>query len=140
MQGEITVKRLSVGTVGLLVIAFAFIGCANLPFSQSDPGWITLFDGHNLNSWTAVGNANWRLADGIVQAELGNGSLVSKNAYKDFELRAEFWVDAEANSGIFLRCADPKKVGPDSCYEVNIYDQRPEPSYGTGAIVGVAKV
>ena len=26
------------------------------------------------------------------------------------------------------------------CYEVNIFDKRPDPSYGTGAIVDVAKV
>jgi hypothetical protein len=35
---------------------------------------------------------------------------------------------------------DPKKIGGKTCYEVNIYDQRPDPSYGTGAIVDVAKV
>jgi hypothetical protein len=27
-----------------------------------------------------------------------------------------------------------------TCYEVNIFDKRPDPSYGTGAIVDVAKV
>ena len=34
----------------------------------------------------------------------------------------------------------PKKIGGKICYEVNIFDQRPDPSYGTGAIVDVAKV
>jgi len=75
-----------------------------------------------------------------VQADQGNGFLVSKNSYGDFQIRSEFWVDANANSGIFLRCADPQKVTAANCYEVNIYDKRPEPSYGTGAIVDVAKV
>ena len=63
-----------------------------------------------------------------------------KNSYGDFELRAEFWVDDDANSGIFIRCTNPEKVGTDSAYEVNIFDKRPEPIYGTGAIVNVAKV
>jgi hypothetical protein len=133
-------KRLSVITMGLFVIGITFFGCSTIPSGQSNEGWITLFDGTNLNNWTAIGNANWRLTDGNVQAELGNGFLVSKNAYKDFQIRSEFWVDDEANSGIFIRCADPKKVGADTCYEVNIYDKRPDPSYGTGAIVNVAKV
>ena len=31
-------------------------------------------------------------------------------------------------------------MGADNCYEVNIWDTRPDPSYGTGAIVDVAKV
>ncbi|MCX7366961.1 MAG: DUF1080 domain-containing protein, partial [Alphaproteobacteria bacterium] len=52
----------------------------------------------------------------------------------------EFWADEEANSGIFIRCTDPKKIDAKQCYEVNIFDKRPDPSYGTGAIVDVAKV
>jgi 3-keto-disaccharide hydrolase len=133
-------KRLSRITMGLLVVGFTLFGCSSMPFGQSNEGWTTLFDGSNLNSWNAIGNANWRLTDGNVQAELGSGYLVSKNTYTDFQVRAEFWVDDEANSGIFIRCADPKKVGADNCYEVNIYDKRPDPSYGTGGIVNVAKV
>src|SRR5258708_2124726 len=66
--------------------------------------------------------------------------LVSKNSYKDFEIRAEFWVDEEANSGIFLRCDQSDKIDSKICYEVNVFDKRPDPSYGTGAIVDVAKV
>ena len=45
-----------------------------------------------------------------------------------------------ANSGIFIRCGDPQKIGTATCYEVNIFDERPEVDYGTGAIVNVAKV
>ena len=56
------------------------------------------------------------------------------------EIRAEFWADDDANSGIFLRCQDRNKVGAANAYEVNIFDKRPDPSYGTGAIVNVAKV
>ena len=66
--------------------------------------------------------------------------LVSKAAYKDFQIRAEFWVDDEANSGIFLRCDQSEKIDAKICYEVNIFDKRPDPTYGTGAIVDTAKV
>ena len=38
-----------------------------------------------------------------------HGHLVSKNSYTDFQIRAEFWVDSDANSGIFIRCTDPQK-------------------------------
>jgi Domain of Unknown Function (DUF1080) len=65
---------------------------------------------------------------------------VSKNSYTDFQIRAEVWVDPAANSGIFIRCTDPQKISSKNSYEVNIYDQRPDPDYGTGAIVDVAKV
>jgi hypothetical protein len=132
-------NRRSVISMALLLVGSAILGQTHNASGQT--GWITLFDGSNLNSWEPIGNANWRLLEGgIVQADLGNGFLVSKQEYGDFELRAEFWVDATANSGIFIRATDPKRVTGSNAYEVNIYDTRPDPSYGTGAIVNVAKV
>ena len=133
-------KCFSIIIMGLVLIGFAVFGCSQQASRQAEPGWIILLDGSNLENWNAVGNANWRLEDGLVQADKGNGHLVSKNSYADFQIRAEFWVDADANSGIFIRCADPQKPGSATCYEVNIYDKRPEPDYGTGAIVNYAKV
>jgi len=125
--------------------ALLLVGLAGLPYSQqagaqSEAGWIVLFDGKSLDNWNQIGDANWRIEDGAAVADKGNGFLVSKNAYGDFQLRAEFWVDDAANSGIFIRCTDPAKVGGATAYEVNIWDQRPDPTYGTGAIVNVAKV
>jgi hypothetical protein len=133
-------KLLSVVAIGLFVIGFTVSGCVQQSSRQADFGWITLLDGSNLDHWNAIGKANWRLEDGNVQADKGSGHLVSKSSYADFQIRAEFWVDADANSGIFLRCADPQKPGTATCYEVNIYDKRSDPTYGTGAIVNYAKV
>ena len=125
--------------LSLVVLALALGACSSM---SSGPGWVVLFDGSNLDNWNAIGNANWRIADGAVIADSGDkrqGYLVSKSSYADFQVRAEFWVDDEANSGVFLRCGDPKSVGAKNAYEVNIFDKRPDPSYGTGAIVYVAK-
>ncbi len=112
--------------------------------ASGDDGWITLLDSTNKGEWTEVGKANWEFKDGAMAADKLEGKelsyLVTKNAYKDFQIRAEFWVDDEANSGIFIRCEQPEKIGGKTCYEVNIYDKRPDPTYGTGAIVDVAKV
>ena len=108
--------------------------------AQTAPPWTTLFDGRNLDAFNPVGTANWKIADGAVQADSGTGFLVTKQPYGDFEIKADIWVDEKANSGIFIRCADPAKIGADSCYEVNVFDTRPDPAYATGAIVDVAKV
>jgi hypothetical protein len=132
-------KRLSAVIIGLLVIAFTVFGCASPP---TGPGWISLLDSAALDNFNRVGDANWRLQDGLAQADIGSKTasyLVTKNSYKDFQIRAEFWVDTAANSGIFIRCSNPEKIGADTCYEVNIFDTRPDPSFGTGAIVNVAK-
>ena len=136
-------KSLSSITAGLLVIAFSVTGCGHFLPQQ---GWVTLFDGTSagLANWDRLGGANWRLEDGAVVADKsstkGASFLVSKNAYKDFELRVEFWSSNDANSGIFMRCKDPKAITDRTCYEANIYDTRPDPSYGTGAIVHRAVV
>jgi hypothetical protein len=144
MREEITMKRRSVVAMSLLLVGFAVFWHVHEASSQCSGGWITLFDGKNLDHWNRLGEANWTLVDGVVQADkkVGEGGafLVSKNAYSDFELRVEFWVDTTANSGIFIRCSDPHKITATNAYEVNIFDTRPDPSYGTGAIVNFAKI
>lgn len=135
-------KRLSVITMGLLVIALSGFGCAYMPFGQSGAGWTTLIDGTSgLDNWNRVGDANWRAEDGAIVADKGKGGfLVSKNSYKDFQIRAEFWADHTTNSGIFMRASDPDKIAAKTSYEVNIYDQRPGQEYATAGIVDFAKV
>ena len=125
--------------VAAVLVALAALWQGNQASSQTS-GWATLFDGQHLDHWDQIGDANWQLIDGVVQAYKGNGFLVSKESYADFEIKAEFWVDSKANSGVFIRCTDPAKVTATNAYEVNIFDERPDPSYGTGAIVNVAKV
>jgi len=131
-------KRVAVVVAGLIVFAAA----SSLTLvAQAQRGWTTLFDGKNIDAFNKVGDANWAIADGVLQADKGMGGyLVTKQPYTDFEIRAEFWVDTPANSGIFIRCENPQMPGADACYEVNIFDTRPDPTYGTGAIVNVAKV
>ena len=113
---------------------------ASVETSQADvsPEWVTLFDGTHLDRWNAIGDANWQIINDYVQADSGNGFLVSDVAYDDFDLRLEFWVNVEANSGVFIRCQDPAQIGAGNCYEVNIFDTRPDQDYRTGGIVDFA--
>ena len=119
----------------------ALAGCAGMGMS-SNAGWETLIDGEQgLSNFNRIGDANWRPEQGAIVADQGKGGyLVSQKAYRDFQLRAEFWADTTTNSGVFLRATEPGKIAAASAYEVNIFDQRPDPTYGTGAIVNVAKV
>ena len=85
-------NRLSVVTMGLLIVGLTMLGCASMSSSQSDAGWTTLIDGATgLDNWNRIGDANWRAADGAIVADKGKGGyLVSKNSYTDFQIRAEF--------------------------------------------------
>lgn len=102
--------------------------------------WVPLFNGRDFEGWDRIGDANWRVEDGALVADRGNGFLVTKNAHADFQLRVEFWAETSTNSGIFIRATDPTRVSSANSYEVNIWDERPEPKYGTGAIVDLAAV
>jgi hypothetical protein len=123
---------------GLLFIAALSFG--QIQRALAEDGWVTLFDGKNLDHFDNVGDANWRIEDGTVVADKGNGFLVTKETYGDFQIRAEFWVGDDANSGVFIRCTDPAKITAENAYEVNIWDDRPGKDYATGAIVNIAKV
>ena len=128
-------------TVALLAAGFTAIQLAPQAASQTGAGWVQLFDGKTMDGWTSTGEANWRIEDGALVADKGKGGhLVTKDSYKNHMIYAEFWSDEDANSGIFIRCKDPKAIGARTCYEVNIYDKRPDPSYGTGSIVYFAEV
>ena len=122
------------------IAALVVAACSHMPGQE---GWVTLVDGtKGLDNFNRLGDANWRAEDGAIVADKAKAAsyLVTKNSYKDFQIRAEFWADHTTNSGIFIRAQDPQKIAAATSYEVNIYDQRPGPEYGTGAIVDFAKV
>jgi 3-keto-disaccharide hydrolase len=130
-------KRTLVLTIGLVIMGF--VGAQPSEVSGQAGGWTTLLDGSSLKGWNVVGDANWEVAEGAVQASKGTGFLVTPMSYGDFQITLEFWVTDDANSGVFIRCQDPKMISATNSYEVNIFDKRPDQSYRTGAIVDVAK-
>jgi len=124
--------------MGLLFAACGVLGLSHQAAGQG--GMTMLTDGTSLANFDQAGNANWRVAERTIAADRGSGFLVTKQPYTDFRLRAEFWVDEDANSGIFIRCDDPQRPSAATCYEVNIFDSNPNRGNATGAIVNVAKV
>lgn len=130
------------------LLATVLAGCNSRPPIQAESSnWITLFDGTEASlksNWEPAGDANWRIYRGTVMADAKKSKdsafLVSKGDYRDFQLRVEFWASPDANSGVYMRCADRRKITDRSCYEANIFDQRSDPLYGTGAIVHIAPV
>ncbi len=130
--------------VMMLTAALTVAGCAQLTPAQ---GWTSLIDGNaGMEHWSVSGSpANWRAEDGAIQADktAGKGAsvLVSKRAFRDLELYAEFWAADHTNSGIYVRAPDPTTVNTASgAYEIQIWDQNPNPAYSTGSLVNVAAV
>ena len=137
--------------IASIAAALALAGCAGMHGAGSGmhgagaSAWTTLIDGdQGLGNFSRVGDADWHAADGAIVADRKESKpsafLVTRDSYRDFEVYAEFWVSHDANSGIYMRCADSKAPTDTTCYEANIFDERPDPSYGTGAITNFVKV
>lgn len=128
-----------------LIMTVAVIQGAPRTGAPTGRGWVSLFDGKTIGGeWDRVGESNWRVEDGAIVADKLTSEtlahLVTKTKYKDFQVYVEFWASDDANSGIFIRCSDPKNISSRTCYEANIFDQRPDATYGTGAIVDFVEV
>ena len=81
------------------------------------PTWgapVALFNGKDLSNWTLTGKNQWTVAGGILGNPKPGSNLVSKQAFTDFKLHAEFRVPKGGNSGLYLR----------GRYEVQIEDSR----------------
>jgi hypothetical protein len=129
-------------TLLTLAAALLLAACSSMPSWMPGGGWTTLIDGDKgMDNFTRVGDVNWRAEEGAIVGDKGKGGfLLSRESYKDFELRIEFWAAHDANSGIYMRCSDPKNLNDKSCYEANIFDQRPDQTYATGGIVHRGKL
>jgi hypothetical protein len=93
--------------------------------SDDEKAFRPLFNGNDLSGWTTVGSAKWKVEDGIiVGGQEGDakrsGLLMTKEQFRDFELRLDFMIDEHGkyNSGVYLRQAPGK--GGRTGYQVNI--------------------
>lgn len=102
-------------------LALAAAGCTTLPAdsevpatdaAESSDGWDVLFDGGDLSAWRGYRQdavpAAWRVEDGTLHfdPEAGNGDIVTRETYDDFELALDWKISACGNSGIFYRGAE----------------------------------
>lgn len=105
-----------------------------LPEKLLKDGWVRLFDGQSLDGWFSVGDANWRVEEGIIRVDTGEPSfLCTTFQLADYELMVDFRCDPATNSGIFLRApASPLDVAKDAL-ELNIAP--PDNPFPTGSFV-----
>ena len=128
-----------VTAIAIALVLAASTGLESSQAAAQADGWTTLFDGKTLAGWNLAGNANWEVADGVIQATSGNGNLVSTASYGDVQIVVEFWADDDANSGVFFRCTDLKAINAKTAYEAQIFDKRPDPEFRTGALTFIAR-
>lgn len=133
-------RRLTVGALlALLIPALCFPGCETPESaSESEPsndpahnslspeevaaGWQLLFDGVSTDGWRGYNQASfpengWGVADGNLivmepdEAGGSGGDIVTEAEFSNFELRFEFLLSPEGNSGVFYRVAERPEEG-----------------------------
>ena len=126
-----------------------------LTAQEQKDGWELLFDGTSLDKWSVTPELAkvWSVQNGAIKCDssAAGGTLLSKEDYADFTVKAEFRANPDVNSGIMLRNPRPrpvvagekKKGGGGQGYEVQIRDKDPGHysggSFLTGSLVNVAK-
>jgi hypothetical protein len=67
---------------------------------------VELFDGKSMDTWGvehADKPSGWSVVDGVMANTPNANNLVSKRRFKDFKIHAEYKLEANSNSGIYLR-------------------------------------
>lgn len=111
------------------------INTISLRKTELDAGWIGLFDGTSTFGWKAVSKANWTVKDGVISVSEGQrGLLRTTSQFDDFELKVQFKINQDTNSGVFIRTS-PKPRDPNGdCFEINLASPDVSP-FPTGTLV-----
>ena len=121
-----------------------WISCLATALSAAD--WQPLFNGKDLSGWQPVGKGdNWFVKDQELRCTGKPGAhwIRTKLQYANFEIRFEFKLDKNGNSGVFLRA--PLEGAPwVAGLEIQLLDdfgpkwKNLKPDQITGAICAVA--
>lgn len=86
----------------LLLIVFGFFDL----HAQSNSGFVSLFNGKNLDGWTG-NKAGYRVENGAIVVHLGEdssvGNLYTEKEFGNFVLQFQFKLTPGANNGIGIR-------------------------------------
>ncbi|WP_193212378.1 3-keto-disaccharide hydrolase [Luteolibacter marinus] len=94
-----------------------------------------IFNGRNLDGWSAQSEVDWMVRDGAIVATKGKpGLLTTQATYRDYELEIEFRAPDGTNSGVFLSTPQTVTDPATECYELNIAPS--SNPYPTGSLVG----
>lgn len=129
-------KQIAIGVMALS--ASATLSACNSNTSSAQSSLPSLFDSPIEENFFADGAQYFAVNNGELTTrptETRRPKLRTLKAYENFELSVEFWVDSDTNTGIYFHCADPNRINPEACYEVNIFDDIPEADLHTGSIM-----
>lgn len=128
----------------MLMIVFSTLQGQNLAH-VNDMGWISLFNGKNLEGWKVGDNAStFSVENGYIKANgpvahlFYNGDA-ENYTFKNFEFKATVMTYSNANSGIYIHTEYQESGWPKHGYEVQINNSQ-EDWRRTGSLYGIVDV
>ena len=122
--------------------------------SKMEEKWEALFDGKDLDGWKGYLNdsipAGWKIEQGVLtfipdpNSSPGMNNLITRKEYGSFELRLEWKIEPDGNSGVFYWVQEDEKfvVPYMTAPEVQLRDYSSDPDFNdkkqmSGAIFGL---
>lgn len=98
-----------------------------LTAAERAEGWRVLFDGSSLDAWRGyrqpVLPAGWQAIEGsLVLTAAGAGDIITREQFRNFDLRLEWKVAPGGNSGIFYRATEEGNYIWQSASEMQVLD------------------
>jgi hypothetical protein len=86
-----------------LFVVASLLAPALVAADETEPGFVSLFDGKSLAGWESAPGA-YAVEDGAIVCVAGSkGNLLTEKEYGDFVLRFEFKLTPGANNGLAIR-------------------------------------
>ena len=112
------IRYLCLAALGPLALPGALVS-QDAGVRDSSKGFVAIFDGRTLSHWDGD-PAFWRVEDGMIIGESTADKRVTQNSFliwrggttRDFELKLDYRLTANANSGVQYRSAILTQVGP----------------------------
>jgi hypothetical protein len=117
-----------------VLAAPAFADPNALAPGEREDGFRPLFDGKTLAGWrtykAAEPKPQWQVVDGAITLTAGGGGdLITKEQFADFELRWEWKIAAEGNSGVMWRVAETREPASRTGPEYQLLDPAAKGKY-----------
>ncbi|MBE0537509.1 MAG: DUF1080 domain-containing protein [Phycisphaerae bacterium] len=127
-----------------LCLLFGVLVCAACCKAAED-GWVSIFNGENLNGWRANENAGtFSVKDGLLVVDGPRSHLfyvgpVGGANFRNFEWKADVKTFPKANSGMYFHTEYQESGWPDKGYEVQVNTTHSDRKK-TGGLYGVVDV
>jgi type 1 glutamine amidotransferase len=134
------IKRITI----LLAVCAVFVACCKAQGGKEE-GWISLFNGKNLDGWKASEKpGSFTVKDGVLvvngpRSHLYYNGPVRRHSFQNFEFRADVMTTKGGNSGIYFHTQFQPDNWPDKGFECQVNTSHTDPKR-TGGLYNVQDV